>query len=246
MVIQGAISRGAMVNAFLNQPPSNLEDTETFVQRLTEGESLKGVGGFSLVCGTIGQPLAVVSNRTRDAKGATWIAGNRGVTVGLSNAVYGDRSWPKVVKGEDLMRSAISTSIKRNDTKEEFIGELFKLLSTDTLPRRDSHDFDSYIKELKHSILVPAIVGDHAENPRADTLAAARGAKRVEVEPLKKDLVDMPMYGTQTQTVLLVDHQGRATFVERLLYDENAQAVPVSKRDRAFDFQIERQDSQCL
>ena len=246
MVVQGAISRGAMVNAFLTQPPSSLEDTETFVQRLTDHESLKGVGGFSLVCGTIGQPLAVVSNRTRNAKGATWIAGSRGVTVGLSNAVYGDRSWPKVVRGEDLMQSAISTSIKRNDTKEDFIKELFKLLSTDTLPRRDGRGFDSYIKDLKHSILVPRIAGDHAENPCADTLAAARSTERVEVEPLADDLSDSPIYGTQTQTILLVDHQGRATFVERLLYDENAQPVPIFRRDRVFQFQIERQDTQCL
>ena len=62
-----------MVNAFLRAAPDTAESTEEFVKHLVSNEGVKGVGGFSLVCGKIGEPLAVVSNRTPDVEGVTWI-----------------------------------------------------------------------------------------------------------------------------------------------------------------------------
>ena len=47
------------------------------------------------------------------------------------------------------------------------------------------------------------------------------------------------VYGTQKQTVVLVDHQGRVTFVERSLYDTDAQPIDETERDKWFDFDIE-------
>ena len=51
-------------------------------------------------------------------------------------------------------------------------------------------------------------------------------------------------YGTQKQTVVLVDRMGRATFIERTLYDGEGRRV-LDKRDAdcRYDFQIEDWES---
>lgn len=43
-------------------------------------------------------------------------------------------------------------------------------------------------------------------------------------------------YGTQKQTVLLVRDDMRVRYFERTLYDQNANAIPVGKGDRSFEF----------
>ncbi|KAL8987167.1 MAG: hypothetical protein Q9177_003606, partial [Variospora cf. flavescens] len=82
-VVQSARSRGAMANAFLMLDKSSSEDTAAFAKNLVEGEGVTGVGGFSLVCGKVGKPLAVISNRTPSAEGMAWIAKGRDETIGL-------------------------------------------------------------------------------------------------------------------------------------------------------------------
>ena len=53
------------------------------------------------------------------------------------------------------------------------------------------------------------------------------------------DTSGKPVYGTQKQTIILVDQQGRVTFVERTLWDERAERVEPGKGDRWFEFDIE-------
>ena len=221
-----------MVNTFLKQPQRQRQSTEAFLQSLLEGDGLKGVGGFSLVCGKIGEPLAVVSNRTPGVEGVTWLAYKRGETVGLSNAAFDDRSWPKVTEGEKLLASAIAESVARKDPKARFIDSVMDLLSTDTLPkRREGQKWNSFVKELRMSILIPRIGGEGMDNLRADDIAAANSDQHGEGLS--------GVYGTQKQTVILVDHMGKATFVERSLYDSAAQPIKVSERDEWFEFDIE-------
>lgn len=243
-VVQEARSRGAMVNAFLTQTPDNPENTQAFVKNLIEGEGVKGVGGFSLVCGKPGRPLAVVSNRTPSVEGVTWIAKKKGETVGLSNAAFGDRSWPKVLKGEELMSSVIAKSCGPNESKAELIEELLRVLSVDTLPRRqEGQAWTSYVKELRNSIFIPAIGGEGMDGVSAYNVAAAKTSQQVQVNTQE----DKPMnreglsgkYGTQKQTVVLVDHQGRMTFVERTVYDADGREIADKERDRMFEFDIE-------
>ena len=243
-VVQEAKSRGAMVNAFLTQAPDNSENTQAFVKNLIEGEGVKGVGGFSLVCGKAGQSLAVVSNRTPSVEGVTWIAEKRGATVGLSNAAFGDRSWPKVLRGEELMSSAIARSCVRHDSRAELIEELLRMLSVDTLPRRqEGQGWTSYVKELRNSIFIPAIAGEGMDGVSADNVAAAKTNQQVQVKKngdISKSREGIGgSYGTQKQTVVLVDHQGHMTFVERSLYDGQGCEIVDKERDRMFEFDIE-------
>ena len=240
---RGAISRGAMANAFLMQPPNELQDTKDFVKTLVENEGVSGIGGFSLVCGKIGEPLAVISNRTPDVKSTQWVAKTPGETVGLSNAAFGDRSWPKVVEGERLLASLISRDSENSSGKGQLVEEMMQILSIDTLPRRKKdEDFDSYIFQLRNSILIPVIGGEGIDGTQADSIASANNTQQIRVtgsSRTPKDNVGMGgFYGTQKQTVLLVDHKGHATFVERTLYDERGRNIPEQERDLVFEFDI--------
>ena len=234
---QGVRSRGAMVNAFLTQSPETAPSTEDFVRHLIHGEGVQGVGGFSLVCGRAGEALAVVSNRTPSADGVAWVATKPGQIVGLSNAAFGDQSWPKVVNGEKLMGAAITKALDGKFTEDQLIQEMMELLSTDTLPRFKGNEmkesWKSYLKYLRNSIFIPAIAGDVTENAKADEVATAETEQPVVVNgPMSG------MYGTQIQTVVLVDHEGECTFVQKNLFEA------LEKQIRKFKFQMPRKENQ--
>ncbi|KAL8868715.1 MAG: hypothetical protein Q9174_004808 [Haloplaca sp. 1 TL-2023] len=242
-IVQQARSRGAMVNAFLMQEKSSPVDTETFAKRLID-EGVTGVGGFSLVCGQAGQPLAVISNRTPDVDDVTWIAKERNETVGLSNAAYGNHSWPKVVNGKKMMQEAIEGSVKRKDSKETFVEEMMRLLSTDTLPEKQQGEgWNSYVKELRKSIFVPAIGGEGTDDTSADEIAAGKNDAKVQVQAQSTPNAGRDglsgLYGTQKETVVLVSHNGHVTFVERTLFDAHAQPTKAREQDRWFEFDLE-------
>ena len=232
-----------MVNAFLTTSPTVDESTEDFVRNLTQGEGVKGVGGFSLVCGKIGEPLAIVSNRTPNVDGVTWIAGTRGETVGLSNAAYGDRSWSKVVHGEKLLANAIRDSVENKEAKDQLITRLFQLLSTDTLPKREANQsYETYVRQLRHSIFIPAIGGEGMDGMSADTVAASKRATKAEIvadeDEARQKLGTTGLYGTQKQTIVLVEHNGLVTYVERSLYDAAGSQIPIGSGDRFFQVQL--------
>ncbi|CAF9919100.1 MAG: hypothetical protein HETSPECPRED_003946 [Heterodermia speciosa] len=229
--VQAPRSRGAMINAFLKQSTEEEHDTEAFIKKLLHGDDLKGIGGFSLICGKVGEPLAVISNRTPSVEGVTWIAGKNGETVGLSNATFSNKSWPKVNDGKKLMAAAIARSVAHKDNKRNFVEEMMSLLSIDTLPKKKNGEtWDAFIKELRLSILIPRLGGEGMDGMKAEDIAAARSELPVGLSGL---------YGTQKQTVVLVDHQGRVTFVERSLYDTDARPVNETERDKWFEFSIE-------
>lgn len=260
----GNISRGAIVNNFLTEtpstPPSGASEgadakkegksqrtTRAFVQDMINSQMATKAGGFSLVCGRVGEPLAIISNRMSDnIDSTTWIASCRGETVGLSNTFLQDRTWPKIIKGEILMKSAIDAHVaayppddhKRTVSREEeddLIERLFGVLSTDTMPRLVSTEpiKEQYMNQLKESIFIP-LLGDRAQfEAEADQLA-------------KMGLAGYTsgLYGTQKQTVLLVDHAGRVKYVERSLFDEHVRPIPLGQGDRVFEFVIEGWKSQ--
>lgn len=230
--ITGTISRGAMVNAYLTQAPGTVQDTETFARRLISGEEARGSGGFSLVCGKLGQPLAVVSNRMESADDLAWIAKERGKTVGLSNAAFGDRSWPKVTEGEELLGKLIRANNEFEHDEEDMIRKIFVLLSRDTLPKRqDGEEWSSFVRELRNSVFVPVIGGDESGRG-GDEIAAARSGRRMSVNKLAPGA-----YGTSKQTLILVTHDGHVKFVEKTLYEDGVSLDPASNT-RTFEYNM--------
>ena len=228
-----AKSRGAIVNSYLTVPADSDETTEHYIDRLVACERLKGVGGFSLVCGRAGEPLAVISNRTPSVEGTDWIVKERGETIGLSNTAFGDRSWPKVLKGEDHLSAAIKYSVALGKSKDDFVEALFQVLRNDNLPRKKGIGWETYVVELRKSIFIPAIGGNGVLESTAQDLATAKSGHKVAVEEMTTEGEGGgSVYGTQKHTVVLVDHQGRVTFVERSARD------PLD-RDRKFEFDIE-------
>lgn len=220
-----------MVNAFLTEAPADAPSTEEFVRRLITDDGVKGVGGFSLVCGRVGEPLAVVSNRTPSTEGVAWIGKEPGQTAGLSNAAFGDRSWRKVLDGERLMNVAISESVNQKLTENQLIQKLLEVLSTDTLPRPEGNEkgegLITYLKHLRNSIFIPPIGGEIAEKGKADEIAAAK-----ENHPVTVDDHMSGVYGTHTQTVILVRHDGQCTFFERSIF------APKGSQERTFRFSM--------
>ena len=242
-----ARSRGAMVNAFLTQPPHSSDGTEKFIHDLVEeGQGLKGVGGFSLVCGKVGEPLVVISNRTPNVRDTAWIAKDEGETIGLSNATFENKSWPKVLRGEALLSSAINQSLSQQTSQADLIENLFRILDDDMLPRKpDNFPLDSYIQELRKSIFIPVIGGEGVKESRGEGLAAGNSDQHVTIENMasaaetENENDNHSAYGTQKQTIILVDRQGRVTFVERTLYDATGKVTAAPDRDRTFQFDIE-------
>ncbi|KAK4248059.1 NRDE protein-domain-containing protein [Corynascus novoguineensis] len=256
----GTRSRGGMVTAWLRADPA--ESTEHFVHRMLEDGGVKGVGGFSLICGKLRkvpgenniEPLAIISNRCDHAGQVPWICGQRGSVYGLSNAIYlenGDESesslWPKIRNGKAMLSHAVS----RAADEQELVTSLFEILDTDSFPSDHTIDLEEGIPLLKNSIFIPAFGGkehqqemceaqhrgnlketDH-NSPAAETLTIAA--------PPDEQLngFQTGLYGTQRQTVILVDWEGNVTYTERALWDDNGNPIPRGHGDETFRFKIE-------
>ena len=225
-----------MVNAFLTPSANDVPNTERFVKDLITGDGARGSGGFTLVCGRLGERLAVVSNRMQEEGEVKWMGAREGETVGLSNAAFGDRTWEKVVKGEQMMEGCVKKLAERDATKEEIIRDLMQLLSVDTLPRlQEGGPWERIVKSLRESIFIPRL-GPTEDVQGRDTMAADEHRETTFEEAMTG------AYGTQKQTVVLVDGTGNVTFVERTLYDEWGRDVS-NRPDstRTFEFNIGKQ-----
>jgi len=237
--VSGLKSRGAIVNSFLVTPPDSDETTEGFAKRLVEEIGVGDAGGFSLAFGKLApfdstsqwKGLAIVSNRTPDVDGITWIAEEPGMIHGLSNTHYGDSSWPKVVHGEKLIREVVQANYQDKSGKKALVDDLLHVLSNNTLPgQQRGEDWDTYIGQLRKSIFIPKIGGANVESQSADEIAAA-------TSKLPATASSHGAYGTQKQTVILVDKTGHVTFVEKTLYDQDGKYLNNSRSE--FDFDIE-------
>jgi len=261
--VQGQRSRGGMVTAWLTAPKE--ESTTDFVHRLLSGDGVKGVGGFSLVCGKLRkhkgdgkeelEPLAIVSNRSDSKDDVPWIGKLRGEVYGLSNTSYDDPiAWPKVVIGKEKLLEAVTYTIDAGLGEEQMVEQLYAVLDTDTLPPQHGETFEEYIFQLRKSIFIPCIGQASPVVPlKADTIAAATklsngdaidsaseaGPKEHETSDTAPSNIMSGIYGTQRQTIILVDWDGNVTFRERALWDEAGNALPRGQGDVKFAFKVE-------
>lgn len=220
-------SRGKIVNSWLTSPPAEQQTTLDFVQSMVASPEAKQVGGFSLVCGHINEPLAIVSNRSRDMEQVIWVASEKNQTLGLSNTSFDDRTWPKIIEGEKLMEAAIKEHTQAQEDEDALVERLLQVLSTDTLPRLSKESsLDDYIPLISKSIFVP-VVGTENETKKSPS------------NGLMDPRFFSGLYGTQKQTVLLAQTNGRVRYFERTLYDNQAHAVPVGQGDKCFEFTVQ-------
>ncbi|KAF2761265.1 DUF833-domain-containing protein [Pseudovirgaria hyperparasitica] len=238
-ILPSGRSRGEVVNGWLESPPSQHIDTEHYARHVVENDGgVQGMGGFSLMYGRIqdviktGTGLAILSNRTPDVKGLIWLAQKPGETRAMSNSFFGDVSWPKVTNCEHDVGVALSESAKKKEPKEELIKRLFAVLSKgDLRSRKKGEDWEVYLRQLRNTIFVPTIGGSKLSENEADEVTTTESPKAVDTSP--------GVYGTQKQTIILVNRDGHADFVERTLFDVNSNAVPPGQGDRHFEFDIE-------
>jgi len=256
----GTRSRGGMVTAWLRADPA--ESTEQFVDRMLCDGGVKGVGGFSLVCGKLRKvpgeqniaPLAIISNRCDHAGQVPRICGRRGSVYGLSNAIYlgedeerTDTLWPKIRNGKDMLSRAVSTAAD----EKELVASLFKILDTDGFPSDHTIDLEEGIPLLKKSIFIPAFGGKEHQQEMSEAQQRGNVKETGHNSPAAETLtmVARPdeqvngfqtgLYGTQRQTVILVDWEGNVTYTERALWDDNGNAIPRGKGDATFRFKID-------
>ena len=254
-----------MVTAWLTAPEE--ESTEDFVLRLLGGEGVKGVGGFSLVLGKLRkkrnsseelEPLAIISNRSGGPEDVPWIAGKRGEVYGLSNTSYSDPiTWPKVKLGKEKLLGAVEAAVEADLGEKELVDQLYAVLDTNTMPEQNGQDFETYLSQLRKSIFIPSIGHKEAPQrlPEADQIARAEPVPpmngkatvngNLEVKLKEEERSDLDtqsggagIYGTQRQTVLLVDWEGHVTFYERSLYDLEGNPIERGSGDMKFEFQI--------
>jgi len=240
-IVQGARSRGLIPNAWLKSDPQANESSEQFAKRMIEEDGVKGVGGFSLLYGFAQDAvksgkngLGIISNRTPDVHGVIRLASQPGETHALSNAAYGDRSWPKVINGEKWTKEAIVKSVELGETRDQLVQRLLDILSTDTMPKqKENEEWDMYMNQLRHSIFVPSIGRDDLEELKMPAHEIGDVVKQ------KAAHATDGVYGTQKNIIILVDKEGAVFYFERTLYDRDAQPIAKGKGDRTFEYKIE-------
>lgn len=236
-----AVSRGEIIKKFLTE---DVGSTEDFVRQVVDEHVARDAGGFSLVCGRVGkgEQLAVISNRAKSGVEVPWICGDVVQTVGLSNTSFGDRTWPKVVDGETLMLEAIQENMANDGTEEDLIKGFMRLLSEDALTKTGLHagaGLETYIFELRNTILVPPLGRPQAPDLKPDEIAAANKEEVAKVLGDRTHMADVAklgttgVYATHKQTVLLVRQDNTVRFVERTLFDNDCN--PVGEKDGTVD-----------
>lgn len=262
--VTGQRSRGAVVNAWLSAPTS--QSVGDFVASTIANGGTRGVGGFSLICGKLRRrgeremdPLAILSNKAEHPDAIPQIASARGQTVGLSNAAFdAPVEWPKVSKGKALLERAVKDAVEKEVGDEELVQRLFNMMEQDDLPRDEGMRFEDHLKELQESIFIPPL-GDDEHRAAMEQVGAlsdkssndAKGDTHVSVDGAEHQkpsqdsappVFNTGMYGTQRQTVILVDWEGNVTYTERALYDENGRAIPKGQGDMVFKFSVDGWD----
>ncbi|KAI0163913.1 NRDE protein-domain-containing protein [Xylariaceae sp. FL1272] len=254
--IEGLRSRGVLPTAWFSAPAD--ESLDGFVQRMLDDPKTRAVGGFSLICGDLKprvdtgiQPLAIISNRCDKFAEVPRIGAQRGATYALSNTIYIEpSSWPKVQNGKRLLEEALR-DIGENDLSEtELMDRLLTVLDNDTMPVGPDASMLDHMNALRHSVFIPAFADDQGWRDMADARDQGRGQPPFDEaddssEPKSPPRTDPTTnflkgaYGTQRQTVVLVDWDGNVTYMERALWDMHGNRLENGKGDQVVKFRID-------
>ncbi|KAI0912618.1 NRDE protein-domain-containing protein [Ustulina deusta] len=253
--ICGVRSRGALPTAWLTAPAE--EKLDQFVKRMVDDPATKAAGGFSLICGDLKdkadngiEPLAIITNRCDELAEVPRIAGDRGVTYGLSNTVYVEPPvWPKIKKGRQLLEVAIQEAIEKDLDEEELTDRLFTVLEDDTMPLRPDMSMQDHMDALRHSVFVPAFGDTEGWKDMAD--AAEEGRTKPAFDAIEDESdsdTQLPAdphvnfmkgaYGTQRQTLIFIDWEGNVTYKERALWDAHGNRLDKGQGDLVIKYQI--------
>ncbi|GMM37244.1 hypothetical protein DASC09_045690 [Saccharomycopsis crataegensis] len=163
--------------------------------------------------------------------------------IGLSNSLFLS-PWPKVLIGENLLTNLIINSSNENWGEQKLIKELFKLLSFNcfkkskrptnddnfngTSTHAENHEDDalpfmeSVAEEMKSSIFIPPLKTKYYHDPAYSN------------DPYVGDY-----YGTRTQTIILLRHDGQLTYIERTLHElDCVEIINPNDRDVSYSFNI--------
>lgn len=249
-VVYGDKSRGMIGNVYLTTPPAKEQKQSSMDAAKQLIAEFGGAGGFSLLFGNLrdlkqtnseGRGLGIVSNRDKHVDDVTWLnksAQDRDTlerfTRALSNNHYSDRTWPKIISAEGLIEAAVLQSAQADFTEgqpesaDRLIERLLRVASMDTLPRdRKGQSWEMYTRQYRNSIMIP----DHVKEPQ--DIPSATDGFRLGTDAHKGQ------YGTQKQTVILMNKHGKVTFFERTLFGDEGKRIEEKERDRKFEFQID-------
>lgn len=182
-VVSDSVTR----SQFLNELSTNYNDSELLTK----------IGGFNLLFGDLkNNSFDIISNKNNsDFK----IFTRKNEYHGLSNSSF-DEPWEKVKAGEHRLQK-LTEDYNQNDSigKEQFVEQLFDLLSLNTLGNI-TQDYQGNFENIRNTIFVPPLkVRDYNRN----------------------NLLTGEYYGTRTQTIILVDKFGKISYIERNLHSSD-------------------------
>lgn len=239
---RGLESRGAIVKAFLEPLPGAAPQVLDFLSSLLASDKIRKAGGFSLMCGFANGLLAIVSNRTSHACVFNAAAENEKVTLALSNAAFGDKSWAKVTAGESLMDTDIDVSFASAESEEDFINRLFDLLNkNDFKGRRSFSAFnEDMVAQLQASIFIPLLwVEAPVQKNKGQCIDLHRTSTTLADQESAHSPAMCGLYGTTQQTIILFGRDNQVKFVERTLFNSDGRTLSLDERDQVFEFSIE-------
>lgn len=201
--------------------------------------------------------LAILTNRTTAGSALPYVASEEGQTIAVSNAPFGSRSWPKVTDGEALLADAVERSVNAHEDKDVFTDRLLGVLSVDNMPKWDGkEEWKAYTRKMRQSIFIrslplqgpstsqlspgqPPAPSGVATPFRTDSPSHTDEQDKMNALGTSAKAGGAGLYGTQKQTIILVDRKGEVTYFERTLFDQDTRPVPAGEGDRKYEFRIE-------
>lgn len=226
------VSRGILPIEYLT---SDLDDDawyESLEEKLAQKFAVEKkrvlnlIGGFTLVYGKLTinpktkkiNPLNIISNRGDRGKihANPDLAGDLHLQIALqetfsvSNSLYYE-PWRKVKLGCDGLSELVDSAVNLHYTHETLVEECFGVLSRDSFPAPEiKHDLPEKTTQLKDSIFIPPVICNKGSSIPV-------------------------LYGTRTQTVILLHKSGILHYYEKDLHSTEEREIKIKNQHFEFD-----------